>query len=226
MSLTKQIYLIAGTHVESYSDFSDRILKSAKKVAENDVIIEVNVTYTRSAPPKFSIIPFKKKKVAAISIYKRDNSLEKHLELLDGFVGAYSVEEAIPVSYKQDVVDLQIIPGVCLFTLFRKRKDIPYDVFIDRWHNSHTPLSLKIHPLWNYNRNVATKKLVESSENWDGIVEEQFKTQSELLNPIQFFGHPFIMPYRMWLVYSDTKRFLEYRTIEPYFAVQQHIKGK
>ena len=65
----------------------------------------------------------------------------------------------------------------------------------------------------------------QNSENWDGIVEEQFKTRSDLLNPIRFFGHLSIMPYRMWQVYSDTKGFLEYHTIEPYFASEIHLKS-
>ena len=30
--------------------------------------------------------------------------------------------------------------------------------FMKRWHEGHTPLSLELHPLWNYNRNVVLEK--------------------------------------------------------------------
>ena len=143
-----------------------------------------------------------------------------------GFIGAYEVTEAIPVQYKKTWADLEATPGICLFTLFKQRADISYEVFLDRWHNSHTPLSLKIHPLWNYNRNVVTEKLTPDSVQWNGIVEEQFRTKADLLNPIKFFGNPLIMPYRMWQVYADTKSFLDYKTIEPYFANELIIKSE
>jgi hypothetical protein len=98
-------------------------------------------------------------------------------------------------------------------------------MFIHRWHNGHTPLSLKIHPLWNYNRNVVLEKLTNDSKEWDGIVEEHFKIKSDLLNPLKFFGNPIIMVYNMLRVYFDTKSFLDYKTIEPYFATEIWIKS-
>ncbi|MBK7959230.1 MAG: EthD domain-containing protein [Bacteroidetes bacterium] len=114
---------------------------------------------------------------------------------------------------------------MCLFTLFKQKQDISYDAFIHFWHEVHTPLSLKILPLWNYNRNVVKQKRTEDSVHWDGIVEEQFKTTSDLLNPLKFFGNPLVMFYRMWQVYIDTKSFLDYDSIEPYFAHEIYIKS-
>ncbi len=96
------------------------------------------------------------------------------------------VEEAIPVSYDKNWEDLETTPGICLLTLFKQKKGISYDTFLDRWHNSHTPLSLKIHPLWHYNRNVVNKKLTRDSDNWDGIVDEHMRTKSELLILLNF----------------------------------------
>lgn len=139
--------------------------------------------------------------------------------------GGYSVEEAIPVAYEKSWEDGQATPSVCLFTLFRQKKGIDYDTFIYRWHNSHTPLSLKIHPLWHYNRNVVKEKLTDSSNLWDGIVEEHTRSTDELLNPLKFFGNPFTMIYNMIRVYFDTKSFLDYKTIEPYLATEVHIKS-
>ncbi len=223
--MRKEIYLLQGFEGEDYPHFSNRIISIGEEVSLLFGVTSIKVTHTVCPPPFLSIIPFKKKKIAAFSIFHEGQTVIDLLTSAKGFVGAYAVEEAIPIAYKKTWEDLAHTPGICLLTLFKKRKDIDYPTFLDRWHNSHTPLSLKIHPLWNYNRNVASIKLTEDSFDWDGIVEEQFRTTSDLLNPIKFFGNPLIMPYRMWQVYSDTKSFLDYKTIEPYFATELHIKG-
>lgn len=223
--MKKEIYIIKGSKKEKYAVFSERMLKISKSLMDITSIRKIKLTYTKDAPPTLSIIPFKKKKIAVISVFKDNDAICEELTKAVGFSAIYSAEEAIPVAYKKDWADLEATAGVCLLTLFKQKKGITYDTFIDRWHNSHTPLSLKIHPLWNYNRNVATCIQTNDSDKWDGIVEEQFIDRSTLLNPIKFFGHPLIMPYRMWQVYSDTKSFLDYKSIEPYFATEIHIKS-
>jgi len=102
-------------------------------------------------------------------------------------------------------------PGVCLLTLFHQKPGIDYQTFLHRWHNSHTPLSLKLHPLWNYNRNVVKEKITEYRDWYDGIVEEQTRTRAELLNPVKFFGKPHKILQNMLAVYTDTKSFLDYK---------------
>ncbi len=221
--MNKQIYLIRGTKNESYEEFSKRLKTQAHSLSKEKEILQVKLTFTAYLPPKVSIIPFKKQKIAAISVYKNDDQRIEELINEPGFSGAYDVEEAIPVSYEKQWNDMEPTPGVCLLTLFKQKKGIDHNTFIDRWHNSHTPLSLKIHPLWNYNRNVVGNKLQSDSESWGGIVEEHFKKRSDLLNPLKFFGHP--LPYRMWQVYSDTKSFLDYKTIETYLATEVYIKS-
>lgn len=223
--MRKEIYLLQGSGNETYRQFSDRILSIGKAVSVMSDVSSVKVTLTNAPPPFISIIPFKKKKIASLSVFHENPTTIESLTSAIGFIGAYAAEEAIPVAYNKTWNDMEPTPGICLLTLFRKRKDISFDSFLDRWHNSHTPLSLKIHPLWYYNRNVSRIKLTEDTADWDGIVEEQFKTKSDLLNPVRFFGHPLIMPYRMWQVYTDTKSFLDYKTIEPYFATEIHIKS-
>lgn len=223
--MRKEIYLIAGLEGERYEQFSDRILAVAKDLSTREDLKQVKVTYTKMSPPKISVIPFKKKKIAAISIFKEHEDLISPLIQQSGFSGAYLAEEAIPVGYEKTWKDLEFTPGICLFTLFKQKAGISHEQFIDTWHNSHTPLSLKIHPLWNYNRNVVIQKLGQSSFPWDGIVEEQFRKEADLLNPIKFFGNPLVMFYRMWQVYSDTKSFLDYDSIEPYYASELYIKS-
>ena len=223
--MNKEIVLIKGLENETYIQFSERILSLGNSFFKDKDIVKLKVTLTVNPPPIFSVIPFTMKKIAAFSFYP---SYNKQLEMLrnePGFAGGYLVEEALPVVYDKNWKDGIITPGVCLLTLFRKKNGIDYDLFIDRWHNSHTPLSLKIHPLWNYNRNVVKEKLTDAFYEWDGIVEEHFRTTSDLMNPVKFFGNPLIMVYNMLRVYFDTKSFLDYKTIEPYFATEIWIKS-
>jgi hypothetical protein len=223
--MRKEIYLIRGNSGESYSEFSTRIISLAKNISKASEVVKVKLSYTEIAPPKLSVIPFKKNKIAVISAFTQVEGISEKLIMENGFSGIYLVDEAIPVAYDKHWNDLEKTPGVCLLTLFKKKKTLDYETFLTRWHNGHTPLSLKIHPLWNYNRNVVTKKLNESSFPWDGIVEEHFRSTSDLLNPIKFFGNPLVMIYNMARVYFDTNSFLDYKTIEPYFATEIHIKS-
>ena len=223
--MNKEIILIKGLENETYAQFSERILSLGKSFLEDKEITQVKITCTLNPPPKISVIPFKKAKIAAISIYSENKESKKKLLNASGLDGGYLVDEAIPVAYEKNWKDGVSTPGVCLLTLFRQKKGIEYATFIHRWHNGHTPLSLKIHPLWNYNRNVVIEKLTNASYEWDGIVEEHFRTTSDLLNPVKFFGNPLIMVYNMLRVYFDTNSFLDYKTIEPYFATEIWIKS-
>ncbi len=223
--MRKKIYLIKGIPQEDYTSFSRRVISRAKLVSSKDGINSVKLSYTLAPPPVMSVIPFKKEKIGALSVTHNNIGLINEIVNEPGFTGAYEVEEALPVTYSRNWPDHEHTPGVCLLTLFSQKKDIDYDTFIDRWHNSHTPLSLRYHPLWNYNRNVVQKHLSGNDHPWDGIVEEQFRERSHLLNPVKFFGNPLVILYRMLMVYTDTRRFLDYKTIEPYLATELHIKS-
>jgi hypothetical protein len=185
----------------------------------------LKLTITRIAPPGITIIPFRRSKIAAISIYKSDPAPVDEFRKAEGFYGAYRVTEALPVAYQKNWKDGDPTPGACLLTLFSKKKSIDYKTFIQRWHNGHTPLSLRIHPLWNYVRNVVNESIFEDSVWFDGIVEEQVQKATDLLNPFRFFGNPLIIIPRMLMVYSDTKSFIDYPGMETYLAEEYHIKS-
>ena len=135
------------------------------------------------------------------------------------------VDEQLPVAYNRTWGKTGLTPGVCLLTIFRKKKSISTDEFLDRWFNGHTPLSLQIHPLWHYSRN----QVIDTGENvqahYDGIVEEHCRTQSELLNPIKFFGGAFSMLPNMIRTYFDVNGFLDYPSIEPYLVREYYYRG-
>jgi hypothetical protein len=223
--LIKTMYLIRGTGEETHKNFRNRILTLLGGLSGRKDIETISVVLTSETPPGFSVIPFRKDKIASISVKSRHWLDMGILEAENGFAGSYEVTEAIPVGYRKTWRDGDPTPGVNLLTLFSKKKSIEYDTFIHRWHLGHTPLSLKIHPLWNYNRNVIDETLNGSSESWDGIVEEHFKSKKDLLNPARFFGGPISMLYRMLQVYLDTRSFLDYDTIQTYLGLEYHIKS-
>ncbi|MBN2523294.1 MAG: hypothetical protein JXB24_08450 [Bacteroidales bacterium] len=224
--MIKEIYLIRGIRSEDYKSFSKRIFKAVKVLESEIKPSALKFTITDKAPPKLSVIPFRKDKIAVISVYKKEEIPVNSIRTIEGFCGAFTVEEALPVSYHKYWKDGEPTPGVCLLTLFSKKKHIGYEQFITRWHSGHTPLSIRIHPLWNYVRNVVHESLSEKQVWFDGIVEEQVKRESDLLNPFKFFGNPLIILYRMLLVYFDTKSFIDYSGMETYLANEYHILSK
>lgn len=223
--MIKQIYLIRGDKEESYADFRSRIENYAAETTKHKDISKLSYTITIDAPPTISVIPFKKKKIAVLSVWKREAGFIEDFMKKQGFCGAYTVTEALPVSYAKDRPDGVITPGICLLTLFRKKKSIDRATFLDRWHNSHTPLSIKYHPLWHYSRNVVERIIPETAEPWEGIVEEHMRTRQELLNPFIFFGNPLVIIPRMIKVYTDTKSFIDYPTMEPYLMKEFIVKS-
>lgn len=224
--MAKNMYLFRGTKDESYANFKDRLFLIAHQLLESTNPKALKIVLTESCPPFLSIIPFKRKKVAVVSVYDEDALLKKEMKSIPGLNAQFEVTEALPVAYTKDWEDGEPTPGICLLTLFNKKKSINYDTFIHRWHKGHTPLSLKLHPLWNYNRNVVEKKEEANMEGWDGIVEEHMRTRSDLLNPFKFFGGPLKIIPNMILVYRDTKSFLDYGSMETYLAMEYHLKSE
>ena len=224
--MDKTIYLLRGASDESYAAFTRRALNTAEAVAAAENPGALWLTVTTKVPPRWSVIPFRKGKIAAISVIGKGAVPIELLTSAPGFAGAYQVSEALPVAYRKNWPDRQPTPGICMLTLFRQKKTLEYDTFIDRWHNGHTPLSLRLHPLWHYNRNVIEQTVAPGSEVFDGIVEEHFRTPGELLNPARFFGSPLTMFYHMLEVYLDTISFLDFGSIEPYLTNEYHIISK
>jgi len=150
------------------------MLSQVNCLVENNPTILAKVVLTESPPPSFLIIPFKKDKIASISIKTNGINLFEDLINTKGFVGFFEVTEALPVAYDKNVVD---------------------------------------------------ERGIGNNESWDGIVEEHCKTKAELLNPTKFFGGVLKMIPNMISVYTDTKSFLDYGTIETYLNVEYHIKS-
>jgi len=221
--MQKEIYIVGGLVSEDYRDFQNRISDLSNAVLEQFKPTSLKACLTIRRPPPLSIIPFKKQKIAVLSLTRDENSDIDPVTQSEGFKGGYVVEEAIPVAYKKDWEDGSPTPGECLLTLFHKKPGLDRPTFIRRWHQGHTPLSLRLHPLWNYMRNVVNETINEEAEWYDGIVEEQFRKGSDLLNPFVFFGPPLKVPIHMYQVWQDTRSFIDMRKIETYLCTEIHF---
>ena len=76
--MNKEIYLIRGIDQESYPDFYSRIFNMTSVLVKELNPEALKFTITLNGPPGISIIPFRRTKIAAISIYKSDRDRLKN----------------------------------------------------------------------------------------------------------------------------------------------------
>lgn len=220
--MQKTISIIRGRGDETYHDFHSRIKDICLKIGEHKPA-GLHYTITLEKPPKLSIIPFLGRKIALISIYDNNIIPYENMAGYEGFAGSYAVTEALPIAYTKNWSDGEPTPGICLLTLFRKKKGLGHETFIDRWHNGHTPFTLKVHPIYHYNRNVVNGAIGEVQEQYDGIVEEHCRDRKELLNPMKFFAKSGFAIKNMILTWFDTKSFIDYKSMETYLVQEYHL---
>ena len=190
---------------------------------------DLKLTLTESSPPALSVIPLRRRPIALLSLtgaaLPDPGAVHDALALHGDEVAGYRVVESVPRAYERDWPDGQRTPGVGLLTLFRRRRGLSDEDFIARWHGGHTPLTFRIHPVWNYVRNVVESSHFDGSPPFDGIVEEHFRTRRELLRPPVFFGGPHLMVPNMVRVGLDIRRFIDLQTMEVYLVVEEHVRS-
>ena len=141
--------------------------------------------------------------------------VERALEEACVRLAGYLVTESVPRDYDTRTwSDGERTPGVKLVTLFEKPERLTYEKFIERWHGSHTPLSLEIHPMWCYVRNVVARRLTPEGPDWKGIVDEQFRTAEDLTDPARFYGVSGDWKANIQRVLEDCKTFLDLERIQ------------
>jgi len=130
-------------------------------------------------------------------------------------LAGYLVTESVPRDYDmRSWADGDRTPGVKLVTLFEKPARLTYEAFIERWHGSHTPLSLEIHPMWCYVRNVVARRLTPDGPDWKGIVDEQFRSVEDLTDPTRFYGVSGDWKMNIQRVLEDCRTFLDLERIQ------------
>ncbi|MFA5367134.1 MAG: hypothetical protein WC333_04580, partial [Dehalococcoidia bacterium] len=154
---------------------------------------KLKVDITEPKRPGLTVIPFKKRPLAMISVWDagadRVEKWRASLTVPNCRVAGYQVSESAPKAYTKDWKDGEPSPGVVMLTLMRKNPDLSYEQFMKEWFEHHTPnIAMKVHPLWNYIRNVVDSVVIEGSPPLDGIVEEHLRERSDITNPARYFG--------------------------------------
>lgn len=223
----KWIYLLRGNG-ERHHEFAARM-----KGEVTDRLLgldpkRLKLTVTEEAPPKLALFGFKKQPLASFCVWDDASDAERFSEALHGAaksVSGYEVEESTPVSYAKSWEDGEATPSPILLTLLHKKPGLSFDEYLRRWHGGHTPLSLEIHPLCYYVRNVVRGAITTGAPPCDGIVEEACLTRADLLNPAQFFGGALRMVPNMLRVAKDIKSFLDLSKVEVFYATEYHLRS-
>ncbi len=191
----------------------------------------LKVTTTPDAPQRWTVIPFSSRPVALVSLDTPDRdrlhaaAMQAGLDRLhEATFERFDVATSTPVEVAWTPAVGEPSPGVELLTLFRRTPGLDDETFLQRWHGVHTPMSIEIHPLRGYIRNVVQTRWPADATPLDGIVEEYFDTRRDLLNPAVFFGGALRMIPNMVRVAWDIRGFIDLATIETYWVTERWLR--
>lgn len=176
---------------------------------------------TLHAPPRLSLVPFRKDPVALVTLRGPEHAVDAarlSLRTLPGRLEGWTAETSCPV------VRTGGAPApATLLTLFRQARGIDRATFLRRWHHEHTPMTLEIHPVVGYVRHVVSGLAEPGSARWDGIVTEDFAGAADLAT-LRLFGRG---PRALWnavRVARHVPTFLDLGTIETYFVEERALR--
>lgn len=227
MAERKWIYVLRGGS-ESHATFGARMRTDISRRLLELQPARLDLTVTDAPPPKVTLFPFKREPIAIFNIHADVDDparFEAVLEDAGASLSGYAVEESYPVAFDQTWRDGEATPTPILLTMLRKKAGISEDEFIQRWHHGHTPLSLEIHPLCYYQRNVVRGAVTDGAPPSDGIVIEACPTRGDLLNPTRFFGGALKMVPNMLRVAKDINGFLDMKQTETYYATEYRLRS-
>lgn len=219
--------LLRGPSGVTHGAFTERVLRVLVPRLEAAAPVSLAVYVTTAAPPRWSVVPFRREPVALFHLGAECARQERFSALLadGGRVEPYRVELAVPLARARDWPAGALTPGATLLTLFRRRPGLEDSVFFERWFEEHTPLSLQQHPLCSYLRGRVIAPLRADLPRWDGIVTEQVREHRDLLAPWRFFGGGVgAMPRTMWRVWRHVRSFIDLRTLESYLVDELRVR--
>lgn len=115
--------------------------------------------------------------------------IEDALRSVSSRLAGYSVAESTPREYAaRDWPDGVASPTVTIGTALEPRPGISDAEFFGRWHGSHTPLSLRIHPLTRYVRSTVARPVTEEAPPYRGLVFESVASLEILTDRDAFYG--------------------------------------
>jgi hypothetical protein len=215
--MEKLVYLLWRDASEDADVFARRLVASAgpKLVAEGARSVSVNAADAqadlgRTVPIRDSAPAFAGVVSLWLGCVDDRPAYEPILRDSAARVAGYLVTESVPRDFDRRTWPNGVrSPGVKLISVFEQPARLTREEFIERWHGSHTPLSLEVHPLWRYVRNVVARPLTPGAPSFAGIVEEHVRELADLTDPTRFYGGKENMAANMRRVLDDARSFLD-----------------
>jgi hypothetical protein len=217
----------------SHADHARRVHREVVPTLKAAGPARLTVHLTETPPPRWSLVPFRQRPVTLVSVVVPAESasdpqtaVAPWLDLLaplGGEQAAYRVTESTPVRCPRAWPLGARTPGVGLLALLRRHPALPYADFLREWHGRHTPMSLDIHPLRHYERNVVDEPLTPGAPPYEGIVTEHFDPPADLLNPVRLFGGPLRMVPNMLRVGLHIRRFLDLPRLDNHLVTEYRL---
>lgn len=225
----KYQYLIRQLPQHSLTTFKAGIREQAIPALLDTAPAALKLSLTETAPPRLTILPLQRSGLALLSVWHEEDPTPpawRAGEMAFGTVHGYQVAESVPRAYLRDWPDGEATPGICLLTVLRRHPTLDTAAFMNEWHGRHTPKALRIHPLWNYIRNVVTSPLTATTPPADGLVEEQFQRVADAQNPVRMFGGAVRFLPHMLEVYRHVRYFLDLPRCENFWLTEYHLKSR
>jgi hypothetical protein len=215
-AVPKLLYLVRRPRGAKLQDFSRRILGelAPRLLAERPEALKLSLS--EPGVPRPLHLPVKTEGVALVSLWVAGAAPEwtALVRSLGWPTAGYRVTESAPRRYDRHWPDGVRSPGATMLTLFRQRPGLSRAEFIRRWHEGHSPMALRIHPLESYVRNVVEERVTEQAAPFDGIVEEHFASARDLNDPRRFYGGAWRIVPNLAHILVQTNTFLHLPTIE------------
>ena len=219
--MNKYLYLLRDPATRDFDAFRQRVVQNEVPMLEMANPAGLKISLTTESPPKLTVLPLRQGGAALISVWhERDPTPNAWLrgQTPSGMaVSGYRVEDSTPRGYERDWPDGDESPGVVVLTLLKRNAALDQETFLQEWHGRHTPKALRIHPLWNYIRNVTREPVIDGSPAFEGVVEEHFRSRADALNPVRFFGGPLKFLPNMLEIFLHVRHFMDLKVSENYF---------
>lgn len=116
--------------------------------------------------------------------------------------------------------------GFSQMVFLQKPENQAWEEWRDIWHNSHTRVAIDTQSNFEYQQNLVTRRLTESSGHYHGIVEECFP-EAALTDPLTYFDAPgdeVKMHANLQLMMDSVARFIDHSRMDCMPTSQYDIK--
>ncbi len=228
--MVKYVFLVRPPQAVTLSALKGRVLGELAPRLLRMGPDRLKIHLTEPPRPRLTVLPLTKQDLAMISVWDgeagRAGDWQGAMAAPGWAVAGYRVTESTPRAYRKDWPDGEASPGIVMLTLMTRNPRLSQEQFMHEWFEYHTPrIALKVHPLWNYVRNVVEAGLGEGCPRLDGIVEEHCRARGDVTNPVRYFGGPLAMFPNMVRVGLHANKFLQISAVENYLLTEYHIRS-